>query len=44
MEAVIPHREVKTAVLLLQDMRELRGMSIYMQVVYQATSLHRLGA
>jgi hypothetical protein len=33
----MPYREVETAVL-LRDMRELRGMMIYMQVVYQETS------
>jgi hypothetical protein len=33
----MPCREVETAVL-LQDMRELRGMIIRMQVMYQETS------
>jgi hypothetical protein len=33
----MPCREVETAVL-LRDMRELRGMIIHMQIVYQETS------
>jgi hypothetical protein len=36
-KAVIPHRKAETAAL-LRDMRELRGMSVCMQVVYHAVN------
>jgi len=45
MEAIIPHREEKTATLLLQDTRGLRGMFYtHVQVVYQATSPYIVSA